>query len=115
MRPFKTIMAGNFGPIAVNNRLRQLHERIEKLEALIESDEPVIHAEPENATETAPDTATDNSADTVTFESFNWQESDDVQAMKSFAKDTFGLEIRGNKKADTVRKEIEGFLETQGA
>ena len=42
---------------------------------------------------------------------FDWKTSDDASELKAFAMKEFGLEIKGNKKADTVRSEIEGFLE----
>ncbi len=42
---------------------------------------------------------------------FDWEASDDAQALKEFAMEEYGLEIKGNKKADTVRKEIAEFLE----
>lgn len=110
---FKAIMQGNFGAISVNNRLRGLHERIEALESAVDAltgkKEPVVHDEP---TETA------NSAETVVLENepfFDWQLCDDVQDLKDYALLELGLTIRGNKKADTVRAEIKGFLETQGA
>ena len=114
---FRAIMQGNFGAISVNNRFRELYERIDALEARIGTETPEIHAaivEPE-------DTATTNTADTVTLEDqederdFNWRECEDATDLKEFALLEFGLSIKGNKKADTVRAEIKGFLETQGA
>jgi len=108
-------MAGNFGAISVNNRLRELHERIDALEARIGDETPEIHAPVLETVTTSPETVTTNTAETVVVDPFDWKTSEDVAALKAFAFTDLGLTIKGNKKADTVRAEIEGFLQAQGA
>ena len=96
-------MAGNFGAISVNNRLRELHERIDALEARIGTETPEIHA-------AIVETVTRDSAEVITLEQFDWKTSGDVKALKEFALSEFGFEVKGNKKAGTVRAEIEAHL-----
>lgn len=122
MNNFKAIMSGNFGVLSVNRRLRELHNRVDELEALINGG-PVTHEAPEQAApvvepESAKETETVDSAETEIIEAdagpapFDWKTTEDVAALKEFAKIEFGLAIKGNKKVETVRAEIEGFLET---
>jgi hypothetical protein len=106
MSKFRAIMGGNFGPVAINKRLRELHERIDALEAEL-CKEPVVHE--------APETVTSNSAEVVTLDRFDWQTCEDADDLREYALCELGLTVQKNAKAETVRSKITGFLETQGA
>jgi hypothetical protein len=113
---FKAIMQGNFNAISVNRRLRELYERVEKLEA--EKAERVIHegtpVEPSSrrddgaggATETASAQGGEDATGTAQF---NWCTSTNIPALRAFAKSR-GLTIKGTKKAAVIREEIAEFL-----
>lgn len=61
---FKSIMSGNFGPIAVNRRFRELYTSIDELEKRIEKLEKAKKASKKAPAKKAP-TSTANSAETV--------------------------------------------------
>lgn len=109
---FKAMHQGTFGVLAVNRKLRELWTAIEEIRAHI----GMTDGEAETVAE-APVTVTETVAEQPKEEepAFDWKTSDDVPALKAFALETFGLEIKGNKKAETVRSEIMGFIEVQGA
>lgn len=123
---FTPIQAGLFGVISINRKLRELWTAVmENRAALNELREaaglePVgakvaeapVEVQPEPAPETeqdGPEPKTDAESDEAT--SFDWQTSDDVEAIRAWALETHNLKIGSNiKKADTARGQIEAFL-----
>lgn len=110
---FKPILAGMFSAMSVNRKLRELHSRIDALESSLNltatdcaETETVTIAEPE------PEKAEETVTETVEA-AFDWRTTDDATALKAWAIENHGLEIKGNKKADTIRTEIRGFLEVE--
>lgn len=113
---YKAIMIGMFGVMSVNRNFRTLTDKCNELEARLDAiDGGVVETVADEAAQ--PVDAEPEQTETVADEKdqpFDWKTSDDAAALKAFALDQFGLGIKGNKKADTIRKEIEGFLESQG-
>lgn len=106
---YKAIRAGMFGALSVNVRMREIWDAINEIRAAI----GIKEAAKETVTVDSAETVVETVADEPAEEQFDWKTSDDAAALKAFAREKFGLEIRGNKRADTVREEIEGFLSTQ--
>lgn len=106
---FKPLTTGLFNPMAVNRKLREIWEAIEQLQEV----NGLKEAEPVQDT----DTFTVDGGETIEIEAkpveWDWRTTDDANALKEWALSEHGLEIKGNKKADTIRKEIEGFLSTE--
>lgn len=111
---FKPIMAGIFNAMSVNRKLREIWAAIEVLNeaAGITDEEPAP----------APETETADSAETVVIEQppepeepsepeFDWKTTNDVGALKDWAVEMHGLEIKGNKKPETVRAEINAHMQ----
>lgn len=105
---FTALTSGMFSVMAINRKLREIWVAIEAIEAHVgmaeaeTTDESTkVVAEPQEVAETASEPV------------FDWKTSDDVSSLKEFAMEKLGLEIKGNKKADTVRNEIYNFLELQ--
>ena len=100
--------------IPINARLRYLFESVAELKSRLDALEgvkPAAVTSDESAKVVEAPVAAE-STDTLQEEpAFDWQTSDDVVALKEFALERFKLEIKGNKKADTVRKEIAAYLE----
>lgn len=46
-------------------------------------------------------------------ETFDWETSDDVIALKKYSLDKFGKAIKGNKRAETVREEIKAMINSE--
>ena len=90
---FMPIM-GKVSSIAVNVRLRQLHQRIDELEARLAE---VVVGRADSG---------ENDGD----EPFEWRTSEDCQALKDYAQKEFGQTIKGNKKPETIRAEIEALI-----
>ena len=111
---FKAIMSGMFNAITVNRRLKDVSAALNELNSRIDAlggIEPAAVTSDESAKVAEAPVAAE-STDTLQEEpTFDWQTSDDVVALKEFALERFKLEIKGNKKADTVRKEIAAYLE----
>lgn len=101
MYEFKPILMGNFGPVAVSRRLREIHKRIDELEEMLSG---------KAVNETVDSAETVILEDSKEEESFDWKTCDDAQALKAYALEKHGLSIKGNKKAETVREEIEAFI-----
>ena len=103
--------------IPINAKLRYLFGAVAEILTRLEALEP-------QAVETVADTPVEVVApvaeavtvdesqviDGNTSKPFDWKTSDDAGALKQFAADEFDLEIKGNKKADTVRAEIAEYL-----
>lgn len=99
---FKPLTTGLFNVMSVNRKLREIWNAVEELQKMQGvTKEPIAE----------PETVTVDSAETVEVEAFDWQTTEDVPALKEWAMSEHGLVITGNKKADTIRKEIEAFLE----
>ena len=111
---FKAILHGMFGAITVTKRLRDVWDAIKAIDARLTA------LETADSAETVADEGTQTIAEPVVAEEpepeepagFNWQTCDDAQDLKEFALTEFNLEIKGNKRADTIRNEIEGYLES---
>ena len=104
---FRALMPSMFNARVITMCFREVWEALKSIEARLDvldggnvaesvATEPVVEVEP------------------VIVEpeekAFDWKTSEDAKAMKDFALSEFGLGIKGNKKAATIRKEIEGFL-----
>lgn len=107
---YKAIMAGVFGSRAVNVRFQQVWEELEAIKAQLGITDDQKETKTVNTAQT--EVISTEVANTPPEDAFDWKTCDDAQVLKEFALSEFGLEIKGNKKADTVRKEIEGFLTT---
>lgn len=108
---FKAITAGLFNAITVTKRLRVMWEAITSLDERLKAVEcgadaqttheaTVTIAEPVEASEPAISAVDVNS----------WRAITDTAALKEFALDAYGLEIKGNKKAETIIAEIDTYL-----
>lgn len=124
MAIYKAIRHGLVTAAALNARFRELYARVEELEsrAGIVDTEPVNVAQPAIARDLTKDTgvalksAQDSDIDGNKGEAapFDWRTSNDVGALRSFAKQELGLTIAsGVKKPGTARTHIEEFLQLQ--
>ena len=96
MEEYKAILHGNFGPVAVNRRLREIHNAVKGLleasQAVSVITEPVVQPEPIDAP-------------------FNLETETDVEALKAYALEVLDIKITGNKKASTIQKIIREKLD----
>ena len=110
---FKPITAGLFGVATINRKLREIWAAIDELRSLAgvvsEQAESVTKDSAETVIEIAADVAKEVVEEAIE-DAFDWKTTEDAAALKEWALDEHGLEIKGNKKADTIRKEILGFL-----
>ena len=116
MIKFKALLPGMFNVIGVNRKLREIWAAIDEIREYVYENKPMSEAEPvAESVATEPVAETETVVDEPDEPTFSWQTSEDVVSLKEFALLELGLTIKGNKKPETIRKEIEGFLEAQGA
>ena len=114
MKKFKRIMPGLFNVMTVNRKLREIWDAIEEIRDVVyEGREIPESADVSEKVIVEPETEV-ATVDAATEQPFDWKTSDDSSALKEFALSEFNLEIKGNKKADTVRNEIYNHLESMG-
>lgn len=93
--------------IPFNKKMIEIVDQVNKLTQIIESNESPSKANETDKQEMAVEVTVSVPEDPAVFD---WRTSEDVAALKEYAKESFDLEIKGNKKADTVREEIREFL-----
>lgn len=103
---YKAIQCSFINARVINARLIAIWEALEELKALTgqlpDSENETVSVETE-AQEVVINEAQESG--------FDWQGSDNVEALKAFAREKYGLNIR-KFKIESVRAEIASFIET---
>ncbi len=110
---FKALMNGTVNAVAINQRLRALWDAFAKLQRDITELQKAAGIVPAAISIVIAEKTTPESSPAIiepVAPVFDWQKSDDVDALKAFALKELNLSITGNKGAPRIRADIADFL-----
>ena len=113
MQKFKIIHIINKSNLNKENKrlwdhVNSLEERIANLESA------AVHCEAETVADEDTQAMIIEEAHKTEDEKFDWVECEDAAKLKWYAKTFLKLEIKGNKKAETIKAEIADHLAKEG-
>lgn len=106
----RPIMAGLFGSTSVNARLREIIDYVNAMEERIKELEDGVKQAESLQEYKEPETVTATEANIEP--AFDFESCDDTKQLKAYAFAEYGLTITGNKKSETIIKEIQAHIET---